>query len=95
MMDGDFVPNFGLGVDYIRSLRELTSIPLDLHLMINNPEYKLEWIGIHSDDIVSIHYESTTQVQRVIDRVKNMAANVFLQLIRQLQYMFLKKCWII
>lgn len=29
MMDGDFVPNFGLGVDYIRSLRELTSIPLD------------------------------------------------------------------
>ena len=67
MMDGDFVPNFGLGVDYIRSLRELTSIPLDLHLMINNPEYKLEWIGIHSDDIVSIHYESTTQVPRVID----------------------------
>ena len=68
MMDGDFVPNFGLGVDYIRSLRELTSIPLDLHLMINNPEYKLDWIGIHNDDIVSIHYESTAQVQRVIDR---------------------------
>ena len=78
MMDGDFVPNFGLGVDYIRSLRELTSIPLDLHLMINNPEYKLEWIGIHSDDIVSIHYESTTQVQRVIDRVKKYGCKCFL-----------------
>ena len=34
VMDGEFVPNFGLGVDYIRGLRELTSIPLDLHLMI-------------------------------------------------------------
>ena len=34
MMDGIFVPNFGLGVDYIRSIRELTSIPLDLHMMI-------------------------------------------------------------
>ena len=78
MMDGDFVPNFGLGVDYIRSLRELTSIPLDLHLMINNPEYKLEWIGIHSDDIVSIHYESTTQVQRVIDRVKKYGCKCLL-----------------
>ena len=33
VMDGEFVPNFGLGVDYIRGLRELTSIPLDLHLI--------------------------------------------------------------
>ena len=38
VMDGEFVPNFGLGVDYIRGLRELTSIPLDLHLMIKDPE---------------------------------------------------------
>lgn len=67
VMDGEFVPNFGLGVDYIRGLRELTSIPLDLHLMIKNPEYKLQWIGIKSTDIVSIHYESTHQVQRALD----------------------------
>ena len=56
VMDGEFVPNFGLGVDYIRGLRELTSIPLDLHLMIKDPEYKLPWIGIHKEDIVTIHY---------------------------------------
>lgn len=67
VMDGEFVPNFGLGVDYIRGLRELTSIPLDLHLMIKNPEYKLQWIGIKETDIVSIHYESTYQVQRALD----------------------------
>lgn len=67
IMDGEFVPNFGLGVDYIRGLRELTNIPLDLHLMIKNPEYKLQWIGIKSTDIVSIHYESTYQVQRALD----------------------------
>lgn len=67
MMDGTFVPNFGLGVDYIRGLRELTDIPLDLHMMIKDPEYKLQWIGIQSSDIVSIHYESTYQVQRALD----------------------------
>lgn len=67
VMDGEFVPNFGLGVDYIRGLRELTQIPLDIHLMIKNPEYKLQWIGIKPTDIVSIHYESTYQVQRVLD----------------------------
>lgn len=67
VMDGEFVPNFGLGVDYIRGLRGLTNIPLDLHLMIKNPEYKLQWIGINESDIVSIHYESTYQVQRALD----------------------------
>lgn len=67
MMDGNFVPNFGLGVDYIRGLRKLTKIPLDLHLMIKDPEYKLQWIGIKPTDIVSIHYESSFQVQRVLD----------------------------
>ena len=67
MMDGSFVPNFGLGVDYIRGLRKLTNIPLDIHLMVKDPEYKFQWIGIQPTDSVSIHYESTFQVQRALD----------------------------
>ena len=78
VMDGEFVPNFGLGVDYIRGLRELTNIPLDLHLMIKNPEYKLQWLGIQETDIVSIHYESTYQVQRVLDWMKPFGCKRFL-----------------
>ncbi|HRM91234.1 MAG TPA: ribulose-phosphate 3-epimerase, partial [Thomasclavelia ramosa] len=78
MMDGSFVPNFGLGVDYIRGLRKLTSIPLDLHLMIKDPEYKLQWIGIKNTDIVSIHYESTYQVQRVLDWLEPYKCKRFL-----------------
>lgn len=78
MMDGTFVPNFGLGVDYIRGLRKLTSIPLDLHLMIKDPEYKFQWIGIKETDIVSIHYESTFQVQRALDYLKPYGCKRFL-----------------
>ena len=78
MMDGTFVPNFGLGVDYIRGLRELTKIPLDLHLMIKDPEYKLQWIGIKETDVVSIHYESSFQVQRVLDWLKPYGCKRFL-----------------
>lgn len=78
VMDGEFVPNFGLGVDYIRALRDLTQIPLDLHLMIKNPEYKLQWIGIKPTDIVSIHYESTYQVQRVLDWLSPYGCKRFL-----------------
>ena len=78
VMDGEFVPNFGLGVDYIKGLRRLTDIPLDLHLMIRNPEYKLQWIGIESNDIVSIHYESTYQVQRTLDWLEPYGCRKFL-----------------
>lgn len=78
MMDGTFVPNFGLGVDYIRGLRKLTNMPLDLHLMIKDPEYKFQWIGIKNTDIVSIHYESTFQVQRALDYLKPYGCKRFL-----------------
>ena len=78
VMDGEFVPNFGLGVDYIRGLRGLTNIPLDLHLMIKDPEYKLQWIGIEPTDIVSIHYESTYQVQRALDWLEPYKCKRFL-----------------
>ena len=78
VMDGEFVPNFGLGVDYIRGLRDLTYIPLDIHLMVRNPEYKLRWIGIQKNDIVSIHYESTFQVQRALDWLEPFGCKKFL-----------------
>ena len=78
MMDGSFVPNFGLGVDYVRGLRNLTDIPLDLHLMIKDPEYKYQWIGIKPSDTVSIHYESTFQVQRALDYLEPFGCKRFL-----------------
>ena len=78
VMDGDFVPNYGLGVDYIRGLRELTNIPLDIHLMVNNPERKVSFLGLKKTDIVSIHYESTRQLQRAIDNVKEYECKCFL-----------------
>lgn len=78
VMDGTFVPNFGLGVDYIRGLRKLTNIPLDIHLMIKDPEYKLQWLGIKESDVVSIHYESTFQVQRALDYLQPFGCKRFL-----------------
>ncbi len=78
VMDGEFVPNYGLGVDYIRGLRKLTDIPLDIHLMVKNPEYKFQWLGLQPTDSVSIHYESTFQVQRAIDYLEPFGCKRFL-----------------
>lgn len=80
IMDGDFVPNLGLGVDYIRGLRELTEIPLDLHLMVTRPEEKLDWLNIQPKDHIIIHYESTLQLQRTLEKASAYGAKVMLAL---------------
>ena len=43
VMDGSFVPNYTLGTNFVKELKSKTSIPLDIHLMIDEPENKLDW----------------------------------------------------
>lgn len=74
VMDGTFVPNFMLGTDYCKMLKKKTDLPLDIHLMINNPEYKAEWFPIGEGDMVSIHVESTVHLQRALSLVKRLGA---------------------
>ncbi len=74
IMDGRFVPNFTLGTDYCRRLHEATSIPLDLHLMIEDPEQKLGFFPIRAGDYVSIHAESTRHLQRALAQIRALGA---------------------
>ncbi len=78
VMDGEFVPNFGLGTDYLHGLRELTNIPMDIHLMVNRPEDKLKWLRITQNDRISIHFESTNHVQRTIEYARDYGCKVML-----------------
>lgn len=80
VMDGEFVPNLQLGTAYVRQLRRLSRIPLDLHLMIERPEDKLEWFDLQPGEICSIHAESTRHVQRALARVRDKGARPFLAL---------------
>lgn len=72
VMDGSFVPNLMLGTNYVAELREASRIPLDLHLMINEPERKLEWFGIQPGDWVSVHAEATHHLQRTLLRIRDL-----------------------
>lgn len=80
VMDGEFVPNFGLGIDYINGIREMTEIPLDIHLMVTRPEDKMEWLNLTERDRVIVHYESTIHVQRTLMRAKSYGCRVMLAL---------------
>lgn len=71
VMDGVFVPNIMLGLNYIKQIRNKTPIPLDIHLMITNPEQKIEWFEIQKGERVTFHIESTIQGNRTIDIIKS------------------------
>lgn len=72
IMDGSFVPNFTLGTDYCRYLHDISSLPLDIHLMVERPEEKLSWFPIKKGDIVSIHVESTRHLDRAVEKVREL-----------------------
>ena len=80
IMDGNFVPNFALGTDYVKQLKKVTNIPLDIHFMTEYPERHLDSFPISEGDYVSIHYETTKHLQRVLQSVKDKGAKRLLAL---------------
>ena len=66
IMDGAFVPNFCLNIDIMHALRNITDIPLECHVMINDPERYIEKIAEAGAAYLSIHFESTRHVHRAL-----------------------------
>lgn len=80
VMDGRFVPNFALGTDFCRKIRKACTIPLDLHLMVERPEEKLDWFSPQEGEIVSVHWESTNHMQRLLTQIRGYGAKAFVAL---------------
>jgi len=80
VMDGHFVPNFQIGTEYIRQLRAASDIPLDVHLMIERPEEKLDWFDFQPGEYVSVHYEATNHVQRALAQLRERGCRTMLAL---------------
>lgn len=78
IMDGNFVPNIALGTCFVAQLKKETRIPLDLHFMIDSPERYISTYPIGEGDYVSIHFESTSHVQRALQAVKDKGAKALI-----------------
>lgn len=71
VMDGNFVPNLTIGPSYIGQLARHTSIPLDVHLMIERPDLSLDQYLALKPWSITIHYESTRFPARLLQRIRN------------------------
>ena len=80
VMDGHFVPNWMLFPDLINRIAAVSSLPLDVHLMIDEPARILPSLALRPGDIVSLHAESTHHLQRALAAVRAQGASPALAL---------------
>lgn len=70
VMDGHFVPNITIGIPVVSSIKKVTKLPLDVHLMIENPEKYVEPFAKAGADILTFHYEACLPCQREGNRLR-------------------------
>ncbi len=80
VMDGHFVPNITIGPPVVKSLRKVTKLPFDVHLMIENPDLYIDGFIDAGADIISIHVENNPHLNRTLQHIKqkNVKAAVVL-----------------
>lgn len=61
VMDGHFVPNITIGVPVVKSIKKITNLPLDVHLMIENPDKYIQPFAAAGADIITFHYEAANE----------------------------------
>jgi ribulose-phosphate 3-epimerase len=72
VMDGRFVPNITVGPMIVKALRGRTRLPLDVHLMIVEPEKYVEEFATAGADIITVHVEATDHLQRLLKRIQEL-----------------------
>ena len=76
VMDGIFVPNISFGMPVVKAIRQMTSKPLDVHLMITKPETYIEKFIDLGSDIISFHIEATNKLEENINLIKSKNVKV-------------------
>ncbi|KZE38200.1 ribulose phosphate epimerase [Bhargavaea cecembensis] len=71
VMDGHFVPNITLGPNIVRALRPVTDLPLDVHLMISDPDRYIADFAEAGADIITVHAEACTHLHRTVQLIRS------------------------
>src|SRR5437870_9107414 len=70
VMDGHFVPNISLGAPIVQSLRRVTRLPLEIHLMISDPDFFLEEFAAAGSDSFLVHWEGNNNLHRTVQKIR-------------------------
>jgi len=96
VMDGHFVPNITIGPCVIKSIRSLTKLPFDVHLMIDNPMFFLEEFAKAGANLITVHYELNHDISLLLDKIKSLGCRAGLSVMPSTPiesiYSILHKC---
>jgi ribulose-phosphate 3-epimerase len=71
IMDGNFVPNISFGPRIVESIKSITSLPLEVHLMVEKPENHIKSFIDAGGDIIIVHYETSNHLDRLIQNIND------------------------
>ena len=71
VMDGHFVPNLTFGPMVVKSIREHTKLPFDVHLMVKNPLEMIPWFANAGADIITVHAETCPRLDKALSQIKS------------------------
>jgi ribulose-phosphate 3-epimerase len=77
VMDGHFVPNLSFGYPVVKAIRKISNIPIDVHLMVSNPEHHVEGFAQFNPEIVIVHYEVCNNLYRTLQRIRELGSKAF------------------
>ncbi len=81
VMDGAFVPNITIGSEVVKSIRPYSALPFDVHLMINEPDKHVKSFADAGADIITIHAEATTHLDRSLSLIKSLGVRAGVSLV--------------
>lgn len=81
VMDGSFVPNITIGNEVVKSLRQVSTLPYDVHLMINNPDNHIKAFAEAGSDIITIHAEASIHLDRSLALIKSFGKKAGVSLV--------------
>ena len=76
VMDGHFVPNISIGAPVVQSLRQVTSLPVETHLMISDPDFFLDEFTEAGSSSFLVHWEGNNNLHRTVQRIKALGKRV-------------------
>jgi len=72
VMDGNYVPNVALGVEDYKAVRKLTKTPMDIHLMVQNPDAYIDIFAPLGANIIYVHPDTSPMITRTLDNIKKL-----------------------
>jgi len=74
VMDGHYVPNLTIGPPVVKALKRIARVPLDVHLMVSDPDRTVEWYLNAGADIVTVHVEASKHLHRTVETIRGRGA---------------------